>query len=407
MSFFCLFFLFIFFRLEISRASDQLSLMGYIDTAQGACSFTSASLPATRADLINFSYRDQEGFFKAPLNFFGGVHKGDFFTGKKEKRDVIFIISGLFGLVRSVYSNILGGAYFRTGHNVVQLPGLYGLEFREAKPPYPHGLEDIGRKYWEIIRETVGELERRGEVIGEVRVLGASMGSFIAAMVANLDRGEDPLISEFILLSPPHKLRDSIVSLDRDIAQIIGDINLSKKGFQWMMDVFTYIDYCLLNKEKLAPSDDEGARQLKTKVLELVFVRDFYQMLKELVSSEILPLDADNFSFNDLKENYHHLNFKSLTQKVLIGYKEIFHQGDGGSLSSLLNGRGDRVKVKIVAAENDFISIGANWSLLDKQKNIEFLILPEGGHVGYWRDRDFWHFLFGCSKNFRCHEVEY
>ena len=118
---------------------------------------------------------------------------------------------------------------FKTGSHTVQFPNPLSVDYQRNRPLHAFG--DIfteSRVYHDAIRELIRSLiDDRGLKVSEVRILGASYGAFMTAVMSSYptDRYAE-MIRSFLLISPPFDMLKTLQQMDRYLEDSVSYLRL-------------------------------------------------------------------------------------------------------------------------------------------------------------------------------------
>ena len=324
---------------------------------------------------IPFEYSNQE-LFEDTLKFIGNVHT----TARKEARDLVFIVPGIFDnvegpyFIRAPYIDFLAALSFRAGNNVIQLPNPLGESYVAANAH--HDLTDFmaaAQNYLTVMQFTLNQLKQQNVRVGDVKIVGVSLGAFLAAMMLSYDaQGSSPMLSQSVLISPPSNLHHSIELLDQRIQEV--QQNVSKDIL--LKTFLPYLSLCLSRKDSHLTQDN--FRTFQTAALYYGFIKPLLKTLKEVKQGLPNELKGYDFSLSEFKEKGSEFSFQALFHSFSPKMASLI-QGDGGYLSFYLDQA--QVQTHIITSENDFIVAKDSWKNMSSP-HVHTTNLTYGGHIG-------------------------
>ena len=335
-------------------------------------------VPLPEAVRVPFEYQNSS-LFENPLNYIGNTHV----EGPEEVRDVVFIVPGIFDNVegpyffRSPYIDFLAALSFRAGNNVIQLPNPLGESYVAANAH--HDLTDFmaaAQNYLTVMQFTLNQLKQQNVRVGDVKIVGVSLGAFLAAMMLSYDaQGSSPMLSQSVLISPPSNLHHSIELLDQRIQEVQHDVS----GTILLQTLFPFLALCFFKDD--SHLTQASLHNFQALALRRGFIKPLLKTLKEVKEDYPDELKGYDFSLSEFKEKGSEFSFQALFHSFSPKMASLI-QGDAGYLSFYLEQA--QAKTYILASENDFIVKENSWESWQNTapSHVHLTRLAYGGHIG-------------------------
>jgi hypothetical protein len=191
----------------------------------------------------------------------------------------------------------LSQAFLKRGYHILVLPNPWGSDYISYGPKKPTGhLLAEGKSLHSFLVKWKDKLPAQTKkLIKKTSVLGISYGAFASTMIGAWDSElKTPAIDGTITaISPPIRMRRTMLNLDDSIISIANDIRRSKFSFLW-----TFRRFCKTNRQAdIAPKDYHTLKVITVKY-------GFHEsLINNIVNlSDTLTLDwypQDNGEFNE------------------------------------------------------------------------------------------------------------
>ena len=321
--------------------------------------------------------------FDYPVDLVGNFH------WDRRQRDVTFIIPGTFEDaegpygIRSPYIDYFAALSFKAGNHVVQLPGPLGTGYLGARPKHTPGhLLGTATNYFAMMRITLKKMQEMNISVGEIKLMGVSLGAFYSAVVADLDAQKNSIISDIVLLAPPYNLRESMEVLDQKIDEIRANV----KSMPVLRTPLLSFKGCFAGDDAGFSEDD--LQKLQQGVLYYAFIGPLMRVVKTLKKQYPEALKEYHPSLSQFRER---ADLFSLTSFMNVLSPEVSEAIDGpeGDLFYWLEK--NHVKAHIITTENDFIVRGVPWP--NHHQHLDITRLKRGGHLGFRGSANFTSFF--------------
>ena len=293
-------------------------------------------------------------------------------------RPLVILVNPLFSTFAMRQMQATANFFIQAGAHVLEFENTWTSEYaKNKKYPYiPGDIWNESKLQLEIMNSFINNKLGGRKQITEVILIGASYGSFLAAVMKAYDAMlERPLIlGPTILLSPPHDILTSLKNLDRQHKEVLEDKD-SRSCFL-PQKLLSILKRGLLTGDfNQKPLDEKCAKNFLVRV-------GFFGQLNKIVK---LLNKTKNLDLS--KETMNNLSFESYVKGIAkLKPSTQFPQEETniGYWMNLSNSHSyDRFIV--VTTKDDNINEGLNFT--DNRyydfTNSNTIILPTGGHLGY------------------------
>lgn len=307
------------------------------------------------------------------------------------KRPLIIYLPGIFNNAKSNQGKRAIKEYSKRGYHIVSIPNPWSEDYIKARP--------YGTKPGDIISEAkavravmdAAIVALKPENITSIELVGASYGGFLAGVVQALEPQGASLFTATSILAPPLDFSYSLPYMDEQMIrhyEEAEDLSL----FDHIKIFFNYVtadfrnDVSETSKRYAKPfTIQKGFKEGLIKAVEYYSKANDVDWLPNFSSKEEEKEWEKNFVFSSYFSDY-----ANELEEVL--------SGEAGVLAHWLEqavALGHQVRV--LTTENDFLNpmqfpTKSRYTLM-RQEN--FLILPQGGHLGF--------IAFDWYKNFSEH----
>lgn len=320
-------------------------------------------------------------------NSFLETGKIDIRVGTPYKEDVksvmnspiVFIIPGAFNNLDDSQARYLMSLLLKKGYVTITVPNPWGTDFISHGVKKPTGTVSYeGDVIYETFKNSYAYLKRLGFKGDDVRVLGVSYGSFLAAMVAAKNSEEENPVNivDSTILSPPYQLGETISRLDHWVSESRPFINNSL-----LRALYKLITFC---REANISNDSEFE---ENKAMSLVIGAGFH---RELLRSVMLYDKMKNLNKIPGRK-LGTFSRKHLLWRKYFTFDKYFETYAPEAKAEMMTEIGDLNywtqkardngfdNFRILTSENDFL----NEPVSNFAPNESTITLETGGHYGY------------------------
>lgn len=307
-----------------------------------------------------------------------------------KKSKLALILPGAFSNISDQGPKSIARVLAHEGYHTVIFPNPWGQDFIRSGTARPSG--DIlyeSKAIWEAMKKTYSKMQYFTE--GEVRLVGVSYGSFLAAMLSayNAQEGFPIPLKDTTILSPPMRMGETLHRLDSFITdnQEFNNIGIGKT-VQFFANVCRYSTFRGLKKDVLQES--------KVLAVTVGFHRELSKsavILDKALGYNTIPVNK-NRSWQrpsaDFAKWRAELNFSNFIDSFGPYIRNIVdsNYGDLSYWIALAELHGHE-NFRIIVAEDDFL----NYPKTSFDVPEHTIIMKNGGHYGYRSSHWFKKFL--------------
>lgn len=322
-----------------------------------------------------------DGTMKVHLN----LHK-DY---RRKMRPLTIVLPGVFTDLKDNNSMRFAVTSFKDGSHTVQFPNPLSVDYLRNRPLHAYG--DIfteSKIYFETIRELIRTLvDDRSLKISDVRILGASYGAFMTAVMSSFETDRyTEMIQSYLLISPPFDMLEGLRQMDLYLEKTVAYLRPNQTLF-YLDDVARIAARTIFRI--FTPKDSKKAMGI---VAHIGFQNLFLKSLKFAQQENgtfYYPELSGPLSDEEEVEFKKQLRFISYTRDFVPSTFERL-QGQEGSIMYWLSKRPeqsfDLSKVRILTSADDFLNQPEVWP-----EDPGVVVMPTGGHMGFrgtkWLDR--------------------
>lgn len=331
--------------------------------------------------VLNFSQSTKKYYIKAGTF----LHKDS--SGQVLKRPLMVFLPGIFSNFLTPTSLMHGLFFYSKGYNVLLLSNPWSKKWIVELDLVPMGDLDFEIK---TIKKMVEAFKNKfAGSTSSVSYFGYSYGAFMAAAVAgsSLDDFQNGVKGDAVvdtyLVGPPFDLFDSMVKLDNLADQTYSQIQ-STKSLLW--PALSYV-----NKNSQSEISDKELKKASAVAVYGGFVENFADSLRTYGYVHNIGFEPPSLAPADQRKWKRSLRFSYWIKNYLPGYDNLIAQNKVRLEFWLNKAALSSNRIRVLTSIDDFINNASNLNSFSNDNR--FMILPNGGHVGYMNTNWYWDLL--------------
>jgi len=286
--------------------------------------------------------------------------------------NIVVLICGVFGMPESSVYRGHVAMLARMGYHVIVIPNTWSGWVINAKPKFmPGDLDQEAAFTLHAIQAALKFIPKERQR-GRIHLYGVSYGAFLASMVLKTVLNESLWDGVTLLEAPPYRLVDSLEAIDsmKAFANQHPECNSGIAKLQ------------LFTAYHIAKSRADFSELIQECAPAVMANYSFFNSLKTL-TERIGPKDYFDGTFSSYFDVYRGM----CAEDVTSGKCERFDALEPKLRSLVKHGAHS---IYVATADNDPINHSGEWDELAQKWTLNLVhIVPDGGHDGYWRTKDY------------------